>query len=403
MPPGPPNLGDNRFALLEANESPQSKRKKKDVNKTFSIFPGLPHVQKPNPKYIILSSADDKKPLSQYSCFSVHKSIHVISKEILSISEMRDGSLLLLLKNKLVAEKFLNSKELVGICKIKTKYHDSLNCTKGTVFAPYLNNVDEKEIVEELRGQGVTSVYKFMKKIDDKIVPSGVVLLSFDLFHLPSKIDISWRSVNVREYIPNPMRCKSCQKLGHTKNHCKNSPACVNCNLPPHNGEECTRIFCANCSADHPASAKTCKKFIQSKEILTIKTKEKCSMREAINKHKQQFPVLPPVGDSKSFSSVVARQQTQDSEKKPTTSTPTIPKTNLTSTTKTNNNNNNISITNSYSHKTSETSSSSHKPFSSIMQPKLFNSLPSHNIDNTSPPQSDCMIIDDNLDSLESV
>ena len=95
MPPGPPNLGDNRFAAL--SESPKSKRKKKDSGKPFSIFPGLPSIQKPNPKYIIVSSADDKNPLSQYSCFSVHKYIQAISKDILSISEMRDGNLLLLL------------------------------------------------------------------------------------------------------------------------------------------------------------------------------------------------------------------------------------------------------------------------------------------------------------------
>ena len=95
MPPGPPNLGDNRFAAL--SESPKSKRKKKDSGKPFSNFLGLPSIQKPNPKYIIVSSADDKKPLSQYSCFSVHKSIQAISKDILSISEMRDGNLLLLL------------------------------------------------------------------------------------------------------------------------------------------------------------------------------------------------------------------------------------------------------------------------------------------------------------------
>ena len=309
MAPGPPNLGDNRFAML--SESPrQTKRKKKDNYTPLNIFPKLPLIQKPNPKYVVMSSFDDKKPLSYYSCFSVHKSIKVISNEIENITEMRDGSLLLLLKNKLVAEKFLSAKELPGICKIKCKYHENLNSSKGTVYAPYLNNVPDSEIIEELSSQGVTSIYKFSKKDGDNYVPSGVILLTFDLYHLPTKVDISWRSVNVREYIPNPMRCKSCQKIGHTQKHCKSTPACVNCNLPPHNKEEpCSRTQCANCSSDHPSSSKECKKFIQAKEVLTIKTKNKCSMREALKLHRQQFPVISLETPSTSFSSV-ARQQT---------------------------------------------------------------------------------------------
>ena len=125
MPTGPTNLGDNRFALLSYN-SRLSKRKKKE-NITKFIFPKLPLIQKPNPKFVVMSSLDDKKPLSHYSYFAVHKSIFAISKEIENITEMRDGSWLLLLKNKLVAEKFISTKELVGICKVKCKYHENLN------------------------------------------------------------------------------------------------------------------------------------------------------------------------------------------------------------------------------------------------------------------------------------
>ena len=224
-----------------------------------------------------MSSLDDKKTLSHYSCFAVHKSIFAISKEIENITEMRDGNLLLLLKNKLVAEKFISTKELFGICKVKCKYHENLNYTKGTVYAPYLNNVTDQEIVEELSSQGDTSIYKFTKKDGEKYIPSGVVLLTFDLYHLPTKIEISWRSVNVREYCPNPMLYKLCQKLGHTQKHCKGYPTCVNCNLPLHKKEEiCTRTQYANCSSDHPLSSKECKKFNYKK------FKYKISLREAI-------------------------------------------------------------------------------------------------------------------------
>ena len=297
-------FGDNRFSLLGQNTGPGAKRKKKDNQATFVPFPQLPDTKQANPKYIVMESIAANKPLSKFSCFGVYKSIKVISKDVDAVTELRDGNLLLFVRNKTIAEKFISTTELPGICKIKVRYHENLNATKGTIFAPYLNNIPEQEIVDELSDQGVTGVYKFQKKEGDKFVPSGVVLLTFDLFNLPKRIDISWRSVNVREYIPSPMRCKSCQKLGHTQKYCKNTPICVNCNLPPHLEQSCTRIQCANCSLEHASSSRDCTKFIQAKDILCIKIRNKCSMREALKKYRETIPNAPPSPITKSYSSV---------------------------------------------------------------------------------------------------
>lgn len=280
MPPGPPLIGDNRFALL-ADRSPQSKRKKRNRGE-LNDFPSLPAQKPTNPKYIVVSAVDDKKPLSEYSCFAVHRALHLISKDIISISQLRDGKLLLLVKDFATGKKFVDSKSLIGMCEITCKFHENLNFTKGTIYAPYLSKIPDKEIEEELKSQGVVGVYKYEKIIEGRKSPSGVILLTFDLFNPPQSLDISWYKVKVREYFPNPMRCKNCQLLGHTQKWCKGSSSCVNCNLPPHTNTECTRIYCANCAEDHPASSNKCKKFIQQKEIIQIKTKKKCSMREAI-------------------------------------------------------------------------------------------------------------------------
>ena len=328
MPPGP-NLGDNRFAALAQNESPhrQNKRKKKE-NVTTLQFPFLPEVPKENPKFVIMESSDEKRSLSQYSCFAVYKSIQAISKDVIEINELRDGNLLLLVKNKIVAEKFLTTKELIGLGPVKVKFHVNLNSTKGTIYAPYLINVSEKEIVEELSHQGVTSAYKFQKRDGDKYVPSGVILLTFNLYHLPSKLDISWRTVNIREYIPTPMRCKSCQKLGHTQKHCKNTPMCCNCNLPPHNDEKCSRTQCANCIAQHPASSKECTKFAQAKEILTIKTKNKCTMREAMKKYRDSMPASSHPNTS-TYSSIAKQQVFQKNNHLPSNQPPSTSNTTI--------------------------------------------------------------------------
>lgn len=302
MPPGATNLGENRFALLSS--SPQSKREK--ANKSVEEFPDLLRVnitKNDDPKFVVLKSCDNNKPLSRFSCFLVHEALNAISKDV-KITEMRDGNLLLLAKNKKIAEKFINIKILSGICQIEAKYHEQLNSVKGTIFAPFLNHVPDNEIVEGLEAYGVTSIYRFQRKTEGVLTPTGALLLTFESYKLPEKIDVAWRKISVRPYFPNPMRCKSCQKLGHTLKHCKNLPSCVNCNFPPHKEEKCSRLMCANCSGEHPASSISCPKFQQAKEILKIKTEEKCSMREAAKKYRAQAPTPSPL---QSFSEITKR------------------------------------------------------------------------------------------------
>lgn len=154
MAPRPTGGSDNRFSIL--GDSPKTKKKKKHFQKVPFDFPNLPEVSPQNPKYITLSASNDEKPITEFSCFAVHRAINYISKEVISISTLRDGKLLLLVKN-----------------------------------SDVLNNISEEEIVKELQSQHVTSIYKFNKLIDGVTKPSGVILVTFNLFTLPTKLNIS--------------------------------------------------------------------------------------------------------------------------------------------------------------------------------------------------------------------
>ncbi|XP_053968439.1 uncharacterized protein LOC128869860 [Anastrepha ludens] len=185
----------------------------------------------------------------------------------------------------------------------RVNYHENLNNSKGTIFAPCLNNVDEKGIIENMSAQSVTDVYKFSKLENCVSQYTGTVLLTFNLFKLPEKVEVSWHIAKVKPYYPNPMRCKTCQLLGHTAKRCNNAP-CQSCNFPPH-PPPCSRIYCANCAGDHPSSSKSCPKYMQSKEILKIKCQNKCSMCEALKLYKEQTPTTL----SASFAAVVSESQ----------------------------------------------------------------------------------------------
>jgi len=298
----PPPHNNNRFAIL--NDKPQPKRAKRNADVTQQFFPALPQpTQQENPKYIIISSNEEGKPLSNFSCFTLHRAIKNISKEIIKIQELKDGNLLVLVKNQTIADKFIKSKELIGLCKIICTLHATLNYTKGTIYAPYLIKVEEEEIIKELKDEGVVGAYKFQSYKDNKLAPNGIILLTFDRFHTPNKINICWHSVKVREYVPNPMRCKNCQRLGHTTKRCNKPASCVNCNQPPHTPTPCTRISCANCLENHPSSSNRCPKYIQQKEILAIQTKNKCTLSEARRAHSQ---LHPPTSNTTSYAEITA-------------------------------------------------------------------------------------------------
>ena len=84
--------------------------------------------------------------------------------------------MLLLVKDNLNAKKSLAAKELFGLFEIECPLHRSLKFTKGTIYAPYLNNASDDKIVTELATQSVVSVYKYTRFVDDKQTPNGVIL-----------------------------------------------------------------------------------------------------------------------------------------------------------------------------------------------------------------------------------
>lgn len=282
----------NRFSGLSPDTPLYSPPNKRSKPISLVEYPDLPVNSNPkNPKFILISAKDESKPLKSVSIFVLRKAIDGISKEYESITQLQDGNILILTKNKKIAEKFIAVTNLANQCPVTVKYHERLNASKGIVYAPCLINISESEIVSEMSAQNVTDVYKFKKKIDGKLCPSGLMLFTFDMYQPPSTVEIGWYKAKVNEYIPNPMRCRNCQLLGHTTKRCTKDPNCETCNLPPHSPATCTRTMCANCLDSHPSSSLSCPKYKQNKEILTIKTRNKCTMSEAKRLYNIQNPL----------------------------------------------------------------------------------------------------------------
>ncbi|GFO10695.1 RNA-directed DNA polymerase from mobile element jockey [Plakobranchus ocellatus] len=117
---------------------------------------------------------------------------------------------------------------------------------------------------------------------EDKI-QTDTVVLTFDSPKPPSRIRAGYLTLDVRPYVPLPMRCYKCQRYGHGKDRCKKPAAvCVRCGKGIHVERDCSADpHCVNCRGDHTASSKTCPKFLEEQAILRYKAENGGTFQQA--------------------------------------------------------------------------------------------------------------------------
>ncbi|KAH8266722.1 hypothetical protein KR018_001964, partial [Drosophila ironensis] len=244
------------------------------------------------PKYIIINRTDNET-FEKTSPFIIKKVIdYTCDGAVETCKKTRSGSLLIKTKNNIQAQKLLKIQTFHNF-PVRAEEHKTLNSSKGIVYSNELRNIEEKEILEELKSQSVINVRKILKKDNNdknKTTETGLIILTFSKITLPDKLWIGYEVVNIRPYIPPPMRCFNCLRFGHTSIYCKSPKTCANCSERNHttNNEQCTNTqTCINCKFEddtikhHNAMDKSCPAFIKQKELTAIKTTQKVDHKTA--------------------------------------------------------------------------------------------------------------------------
>lgn len=120
----------------------------------------------------------------------------------------------------------------------------------------------------------VTDAIRLKKRTGGVWTDSTSLKLAFKGDHKVDHITIGMSYYKVRPFIPEPLQCFNCQRLGHGSSGCPNKIRCLLCGAE-HDKKNCTvpqdHQRCANCRGNHRANSKECWYIRQACEIERIK------------------------------------------------------------------------------------------------------------------------------------
>lgn len=238
-------------------------------------------------RYVIIKKTDSEQSFKGVSPFVIEKGLAMITTYIKETQRLRSGDLLVLTNREEGYKALLKANKLAGF-PIVAEDHKLLNSCKGVVYSHDLMFVDTDEITKELHNQKVTKVERIKRKINGELKDTPLHILTFDTTELPNEIKAGFLKLEVRLYIPNPMRCHNCNRYGHTKTKCFRVPICPKCAKPIPEGHEeiqCEPIKCSNCHQNHTSFDRNCPTFTMEKEIIKIKTMDRITYYRAKEKY----------------------------------------------------------------------------------------------------------------------
>lgn len=128
----------------------------------------------------------------------------------------------------------------------------------------------------------ITDIHRFGR--------SRCIKLIFEGDNLPSHVKVGYVRHPVRPYVPRPLQCRKCQKIGHVSAVCANRMTCPRCG-GDHDESTCngSDLKCTNCDGPHKATSKECPKLKTEMSVLRKMVRDRSTHREAATKiHRHQ-------------------------------------------------------------------------------------------------------------------
>lgn len=253
-----------------------------------------------NTRFVHISSNDETVTLSKTNPLILKKTITELCGPIKNCNYLRTGALILecntleqvkkLLKTEILEFKY-KDREVTKVIPIKTTISLAHQASYGKIYAPELTDMTLEEILDELADFGVISIRKLLRDPTKSHIPLYVVGFLRDA--CPTDIQIGFSNYKIDPYIPTPLRCFKCYKLGHSTPACKNKALCSNCSKTDHDHTVCTNnAKCINCKGDHGAFYNNCPILLKEQQICKIQSTQNISHLEARRQIQNQNPPI---------------------------------------------------------------------------------------------------------------
>ena len=140
------------------------------------------------PRFMVLTSASEEKPLRKLSPFMVQKGIKTIARTPESTKRLRDGSFLMQCSRRAQVENLLRTvifvyqpvQVFVHKSLNSVFVHRSFNSSRGVIRCWELGDMSEVEIRNELKTLGVLEVHCVTVKKEGKLIPTNTLFLRFN-------------------------------------------------------------------------------------------------------------------------------------------------------------------------------------------------------------------------------
>lgn len=276
----------NSFELLDNNPLPGPATKR---SRNISSAGG---------KFLLISHAEsDKSFKNTGDCFIVSKALDGYSKEFNQVTMLRNGTLLIETANQRQTDMMLKATALHDI-PIKVIEHPSLNSVRGTVYSYDLLNMSEEYILDNLKDQNVIKVERVKRFNDAKVlIETPKLILTFQGKIRPLTIKAGYLVLSVRTHYPMPLKCKTCQKFGHSHKRCRGQRLCASCGQTFHEGP-CVELKCTNCVRHYPMlnnfahrmNDSKCPKFLEEQHIVKIMVDNNLMYKDARVEFTKLYP-----------------------------------------------------------------------------------------------------------------
>lgn len=186
-------------------------------------------------------------------------------------------------------EKLMKLQQLIDGTAIVIDFHEFLNVRKCIVSCQYGMELNDEELLNELKSQRVVQVKRFMRKNpkdNKKSIPTATMVVTLQGTTIPEYLYFGFVRVKTRIYYPSPLQCIKCHRLGHTERYCVSSITCLNCSKEHTETEPCSAgLQCINCSGSHSSRSRECPSKKEEISIIKIKVDEDISYAEARRRH----------------------------------------------------------------------------------------------------------------------